>query len=267
MGIRNDGLSSIRIPSGYSVTIYKDENFRGGSQTYYGNVYCLDGAWNDQASSVVISGPGNNYNNYTPPVNNNNNYTSARDKIQVYDQCDYGGASFAFSPGRYNDRGLGIGNDRISSIRIPNGFKVTVYQAKDFQGYSRTFYGDEYCLDGQWNDQISSMIVDGPGTNNNNQNNSSPSYNYGNNNAGVAVYTASYYKGTHALFNEGRHNLRNAAVSNNISSFTLQPGYYIVVYEDFEFKGRSQTFRSSVLNLNILGWNDNIRSLVVSRNY
>jgi hypothetical protein len=269
MGLNNDAISSLRIPSGYSVTLYKDEDFKGGSQTFYANVYCLNSSWNDQASSIVISGPGNNYNNnYTPPNNNNNNnnnYTNARDRIIVYDRCDYGGSSFGFSPGRYNDRSLGIGNDKISSIRIPNGFKVTVYQAKDFQGYSRTFYGNEYCLDGQWNDQISSMIVDGPGTNN--TSNSSPSYNYGNNNAGVAVYTASYYKGTHALFNEGRHNLRNAAVSNNISSFTIQPGYYIVVYEDFEFRGRSQTFRSSVLNLNTLGWNDNIRSLVVYREY
>ncbi len=268
MGIRSDALSSIRIPSGYSVTIYKDENFRGGSQTYYGNVYCLDGAWNDQATSVVISGPGNNYNNYNPPVNNNNNnYTSARDKIQVYDQCDYGGASFAFSPGRYNNNSLGIGSDRISSIRIPSGFRVTVYQNKDFNGYSRTFYGDEYCLDGQWNDQISSMIVDGPGTNNSNPNNSSPGYNYGNNNAGVNVYTDSYFKGNHAVYNEGRHNLRGASVSNNISSMNIQPGYRVTVYEDFDFRGRSQTFTSSVANLNIFGWNDNIRSMVVTRDY
>ena len=267
MGIRNDGLSSIRIPSGYSVTIYKDENFRGGSQTYYGNVYCLDGAWNDQASSVVISGPGNNYNNYNPPVNNNNNYTSARDKIQVYDQCDYGGASFAFSPGRYNHNALGIGSDRISSVRIPNGFRITVYQNKDFSGYSRTFYGDEYCLDGQWNDQISSMVVDGPGTNNSNQSNSSPNYNYGYNNAGVNVYADSYFKGNHAMYNPGRHNLRGASISNNISSINIQPGYRVTVYEDFEFRGRSQTFTASVGNLNIFGWNDNIRSLVVSRDY
>jgi hypothetical protein len=264
MGIRNDGLSSIRIPSGYSVTIYKDENFRGGSQTFYGNVYCLDGSWNDQASSVVISGPGSSY---TPPVNNGNNYPSARDRVVVYDRCEYGGASFGFSPGRYNQGSLGIGSDRISSVRIPNGFRITVYQNKDFNGYSRTFYGDEYCLDGQWNDQISSMIVDGPGTNNSNPNNSSPGYNYGNNNAGVNVYADSYFKGNHAMYNEGRHNLRGASISNNISSLNMQPGYRVTVYEDFDFRGRSQTFTASVSNLNIFGWNDNIRSMVVTRVY
>jgi hypothetical protein len=268
MGIRNDGLSSIRIPSGYSVTIFKDEDFRGGSRTYYANVYCLDGQWNDQASSIIISGPGNNYNSYTPPANNNNNnYNSARDRVVVFDRCDYGGASFGFSPGRYNQNSLGIGSDKISSIRIPSGFRVTVYQNKDFSGYSRTFYGDEYCLDGQWNDQITSMVVDGPGTSNNNQNNSYPSYNYGNNNAGVNVYTDSHYKGNHAVYNEGRHNLRGASVSNNISSINIQPGYRVTVYEDFDFRGRSQTFTASVTNLNIFGWNDNIRSLVVTRDY
>lgn len=266
MGIRNDGLSSIRIPSGYSVTIFKDDNFRGGSRTYYSNVYCLDGQWNDQASSVIISGPGNSYTAEDHNYNNNNNYTDARDKVYVYDQCNYGGLSFGFSPGRYNDRSLGIGNDKISSIRIPSGFKITVYQAKDFQGYSRTFYGNESCLNGQFNDQISSIIVDGPGTNNTSAT-SSPFYNYGNNNSGVTVYEASNYKGSHIVLNEGRHDLRNSDFRNNISSFTLQPGYRIVVYEDFGFSGRSQTFTSSVLNLNFLKWNDNIRSLIVYRDY
>jgi hypothetical protein len=111
------------------------------------------------------------------------------------------------------------------------------------------------------------MVVDGPGTNNSNQSNSSPNYNYGYNNAGVNVYADSYFKGNHAMYNPGRHNLRGASISNNISSINIQPGYRVTVYEDFDFRGRSQTFTASVGNLNIFGWNDNIRSLVVSRDY
>jgi hypothetical protein len=263
LGIRNDALSSIRIPSGWNVTVYKEGDFRGSSRTFYSNVYCLDGEYNDQASSIVVTGPGGVDNGYIPPQNNND-YTSARERVTVYDQCNFGGLSYGFSPGRYNYNGLGIGNDKISAIRIPNGFRITVYQAKDFNGASRTYTYDQSCLDGQWNNQISSMIIDGPGASNSNPSNDDI---FGNSGSGISVYTASYYKGDHIIFGEGRHDLRNSAIRNNISSFTLQPGYRVTVYEEFGFNGRSQTFNSSVLNLAGLGWNDNIRSLIVTRVY
>ena len=270
MHFKNDALSSLRIPSGWNVTLYKEGDFRGQSSTFYANVFCLNGDFNDQTSSIVVSGPGGNNNNnnsgYNPPQNNND-YSSARDRVTVYDQCSFGGLSYAFSPGRYNYNGLGIGNDKISAIRVPNGFRITVYQAKDFQGASRTFSSNQNCLDGQWNNQISSIVIDGPGTSNTYPSNSSNDNYYDNNGSGISVYAASWYKGEHMILGEGRHDLRNSAMRNNISSFTLQPGYRVTVYEDFGFSGRSQTFNSSILNLAGLGWNDNIRSLIVTRNY
>jgi hypothetical protein len=271
MGLRNDVISSLRVPKGYNVTVFKEGGFRGESMTFYANVYCLDSRMNDQISSIIVNGPGgDNYNN--SPSYNDNNYSSARDKVTIYDQCNYGGQAVPLSPGRYNYNAMGLQNDRISSLRIPRGFRVIAYASKDYQGPSRSFSYDEGCLDGEWNNQISSIVVEGPGGNSGNSGNYDPPPSYsqpGSNTgyAGVTAYVASWFRGEHAVYNEGRHDLRNASVKNNISSLAIQSGYRVTVYEDFGFRGRSQTFTSSVANLQGYGWNDNIRSIIVSRTY
>jgi hypothetical protein len=266
MGLRNDAISSLRVPKGYSVIVYKEGGFRGESMTFYANVYCLDGRMNDQISSIIVNGPGGN--NNSQPSYPENNYPSARDKVTIYDQCSYGGQSVPLSPGRYNYNAMGLQNDRISSLRVPRGFRVIAFVAKDYQGQSRSFSYDESCLDGEWNNNISYIIVEGPGGNNSGSYNPPPSYNPPSTSyAGVTVYVASWFRGEHAIYNEGRHDLRNASVRNNISSLAIQPGYSVTVFEDFGFRGRSQTFTSSVANLQGYGWNDNIRSLIVNRSY
>jgi hypothetical protein len=59
----------------------------------------------------------------------------------------------------------------------------------------------------------------------------------------------------------------HASVKNNISSLNIQPGFRVIVFDGFGFTGRSQVFRASVNNLQPFGWNDNIRSLIVERDY
>jgi len=265
MRIRNDAISSIRIPSGYSVTVFKDGGFRGQSQTYYSNVYCMDGRWTDQVSSIIIRGPGEN-------SSNSNNYypsggSSSGDRVEVFEECNFRGSRGEFKPGSYKTGYLIVRNDRISSMRIPRGFRVIAFENDDFKGNRRTFTGDQYCLDGQWNDKISSIVVEGPGGSNNYNNNADYfQQNQSNNNySGVAVYWDSWYRGDHVIFNPGYHDLRNGNIAGNISSMSIQPGYRVTVYDDFNFRGRSQTFTSSVANLSTFGWNDRIRSVIVSR--
>lgn len=272
MGLRNDAVSSIRVPSGYSITVFAEGGFKGESRTYYANVYCLDGSMNNQVSSIIVNGPGSNNNN-SPSYNNNNNYNSSDGRVTIYDQCNYGGQAVPLNTGRYNYNSMGLQNDRISSIRVPRGYKVIAYAAKDYQGPSATFSYDVSCLNGEWNNQISSIIVEGPGgnsynDNNYNNNNYNNNYNSGNSSYnGVTVYVASWFKGEHAVYGEGRFDLRNSSLKTNISSLSIQPGYRVTVFEDFGFRGRSMTFSSSVANLAGLGWNDNIRSFIVFRPY
>ncbi|NML64335.1 carbohydrate-binding protein [Hymenobacter sp. RP-2-7] len=67
-GIANDDISSLQVSSGYSVTLYADDNFGGAALGVTGNNSCLvnnalgAGNWNDQASSLKIqSGAGGTF--------------------------------------------------------------------------------------------------------------------------------------------------------------------------------------------------------------
>ena len=54
-GILDDDISSIKIPSGYKVILYWDDNFTGSSLTLTGNDDCLvDNGWNDKATSFRV---------------------------------------------------------------------------------------------------------------------------------------------------------------------------------------------------------------------
>jgi hypothetical protein len=55
-GILNDDLSSIRVSSGYKVTLYEHDNFTGASLVLTADNACLVGAgWNDRASSLRVA--------------------------------------------------------------------------------------------------------------------------------------------------------------------------------------------------------------------
>ena len=57
MKMDNDKLSCINIPPGMKVTIYENDNFGGKSKTYTSSINCLDGDWNDMASSIAVEYP------------------------------------------------------------------------------------------------------------------------------------------------------------------------------------------------------------------
>jgi chitinase len=56
MGIKNDDVSSLRVPSGYSVTMYWDDNFGGATLVKTADDSTLvDDNWNDAMTSVVVA--------------------------------------------------------------------------------------------------------------------------------------------------------------------------------------------------------------------
>ncbi|HYG40600.1 MAG TPA: beta-1,3-glucanase family protein [Cytophagales bacterium] len=55
-GINNDWISSIRVNSGYKVTLYEHDNYTGATLVLTGDNSCLVGAgWNDRASSMRVA--------------------------------------------------------------------------------------------------------------------------------------------------------------------------------------------------------------------
>lgn len=64
-------------------------------------------------------------------------YTS--NKVKIFDDVQFEGSQKELDEGEYNIYDLGIGNNKPSSLTVPAGMKVTLYEYEDFWGRSRTF--------------------------------------------------------------------------------------------------------------------------------
>lgn len=88
--------------------------------------------------------------------------------VMLYQDCDYNagtrGYAVQLTQGSYNLGGLkarGFSNDSLSSIKIPAGWKVTLYKDDNFKGATKVLYGNNSCLVGiGFNDVVSSIKVE-----------------------------------------------------------------------------------------------------------
>ena len=83
-------------------------------------------------------------------------------KATVFQNCQYGGWAKRLAVGSYTMAqlaSLGVTNDNISSISVPPGLKVTLYEHSNFTGASQVITADTDCLGTSMNDKTSSIIV------------------------------------------------------------------------------------------------------------
>ncbi|MCX8020988.1 MAG: beta/gamma crystallin family protein [Chitinophagaceae bacterium] len=176
---------------------------------------------------------------------------AAQNYVSVYEECDYRGRSFLLEPGNYRSYQMKIGNDRLSGLQIPQGLRVTIYEHDNFTGRSATFTSSVPCLEREWNDMASSIVVERINTN----------YNP---NDYIVFYTDCYLKGFFRTLYPGIYKAADLGeLSGNISSFQIFGNLQLRVYTtNDEATGYSHTFyeTQSCLGRN---FNDKIRSLVI----
>ena len=78
-------------------------------------------------------------------------------QVTLYQDSDYRGTSRSFGVGRYNY--TGISNDSLSSIRVPAGLKVILFEHGNFGGNRCVLVQDTPNMAGA-NDKISSFVVE-----------------------------------------------------------------------------------------------------------
>lgn len=118
----------------------------------------------------------------------------SQDYVTLYADCNYRGNASKLYPGRYSLSSQNVGQNSLSSIRVPYGFKVVIYDAdQPGQGNKTRYTSDISCLPGEWNDRAASVVVerDGDNNNNNDYNNSD----YASRNDGVIVFEDCHYGG------------------------------------------------------------------------
>ena len=136
--------------------------YESASQYDNGKVYQLgDMVTKDGVVYKMIDGIGAA--GYPPP--RPTNWQPQNFEATLYEHCNYEGQSVSLGPGKYDIGQMGIPNDRLSSIRIPSGLRVTIYENAGFRGRWWSMTKDEPCLADRnynglnFNDQASSIII------------------------------------------------------------------------------------------------------------
>ncbi len=187
---------------------------------------------------------------YCLQVSGQNNY------VTLHEDCNYKGRRSILQAGIYKNYQMKMANDNLSSIQIPNGMKVTIYEHDDFKGKSKTFTSNVSCLDNEWNDQTSSMVIENmayqPGFNQSDY---------------ITFYNDCYNKGYSKSLKPGTYSARSLGLlKQNISSFAIHGNLILKVYlNNDNTSGYSYSFDKSEDCLS-KNFNDKISSLVIEYN-
>jgi hypothetical protein len=138
----NDALTSLRIPSGWSVRVYQDSSTSGAYLDFTGDVPSLvDYGFSDVASNITVTGTVSTY-------------------AQIYGNTSYGGSNQKLYPGLYSGD-LTLGNDAVSSLIVPTGWTVWLMANTDCYGDFAQYTSSQSSL-GSFNDETTCVVVQGP---------------------------------------------------------------------------------------------------------
>lgn len=171
-------------------------------------------------------------------------------KVHVYQNINYAGFYSQLSAGNYTLAQLqakGVSDNDITSLTVPAGYEVTVYENDNFAGASRTFTANSAWL-ADWNDRITSLKITDVRT------------------YIVTAYQNLNYGGYSGGLDLGNYTLAQlqarGIADNDITSLKIAPGFKVTVYEGDNFTGTSKEYTADI------GWlaetNDLISSLKIT---
>ncbi|WP_166481970.1 beta/gamma crystallin-related protein [Scytonema sp. UIC 10036] len=85
--------------------------------------------------------------------------TVGSNRVVIYSDRDFQGRSQELEPGKYDVNQLAIGNDHLSSLKVPSGLQVILYEHAGFQGRTKVFASDTPYVGDDFNDFASSLEI------------------------------------------------------------------------------------------------------------
>ena len=155
VSVSDNTVSAIRVNNGFSITLYKDDNFAGESITFTGpTVTCLPTAWRNVTSSVKVTCLSN------PTINNCGQQGVAGG---IFESSSSSESMWGISVGLgdYNSSRLsamGLPTKSLSKLQVTNGYAFTLFDADNLKGNSKVFTGKTSSL-GTWDNKTVSMRV------------------------------------------------------------------------------------------------------------
>jgi hypothetical protein len=143
--VGNDQISSLKVPDGLAVRAYEHAWFQGEFIDFTTDIPAVPMEWNDRISSLVVFSVAD-----SPP------------KVDYIVALDFawGPRLLLLKAGRYPDlaaTSLGVGT--LSTLLIPRGFIVRLWDGTDFTGNSIEFYQDTLALPPEWDNRAASIEV------------------------------------------------------------------------------------------------------------
>ncbi len=235
LGIYTDDLSSVKVPQGLQVTLYEHRGFQGFSlllKQDANTAYLRDNFFDNITSSIDVV----QVENVLPMVT-------------LY-QDDFSGPSKQLPAGKYDYHFFGIDNKSLSSIGIPRGMRVTLYEFGGFEGRTlelRSNASASFLTDNNFNNTTSSIRIE-----------EIPAADL------VVTVFRDSYSGPSIIFTPGRFNVESLAFGDDqLSSARVPGGMRLILYEDANFMGRSVTLEADADLTGIKTFNDHTSSLVV----
>ena len=191
-------------------------------------------------------------------------FTQSSSEVLLAESCSFGGRKSVLGPGIYRTYQLGIRDNSLSSIVVPKGMAIQVFEGDRYTGRQQTFYSSVVCMPSEWNERVSSVKIyrrdDPSNENGNTEETDRPAQgNF------VIFYASRYYSGASIIARPG--NFSTAAfgpVRGSISSIYVPEGQSVEVLDS---RGSKRTFTSSVADLALLGWDNKIVSGFIDNNY
>lgn len=273
-GISNNDISSLKVPRGFTATLYTNDFFRGKSIVMSENDSCLrDNGIDEQISSVIVR-LADRAAADAASSSQSSNTNEVPTEVVAYSECGYFGLEATLPPGEYRVEDLqklGMPNNAISSIKVPPGYAVAIYENDFYRGAGKVLEASDKCLIGdQLNDKISSIVVEAPVTDNlQNVPASTIQSNSSSSSAAAAVYTECGYEGRRANLNVGVYDAEDLAKlgirDNTISSVKVNPDFRVdLFFYDFQ-RGKNGYLTKDDNCLSNDGFDNEISSIKVSR--
>jgi hypothetical protein len=172
--------------------------------------------------------------------------------VTIYEHANFQGRSQVLTKGRYDDavKQITIGNDTLSSLKVPQGLVVRLYEHFHFQGQFIDIKEDTPAMSQFWDDRTSSIIVFG-------EDERPPVIRE------VIIFEHANLGGKFQVLQIGEYDTAQIAIGNDSLSSALVPnGMALRLYEHANFQGAFIDIWEDTLAVS-MDWNDRASSIVV----
>ena len=178
--------------------------------------------------------------------------------VSIYRDVNYLGLSQTMTVGKYNTQQLTVGDNIISSAKIPTGCKLTLYQNTGHTGATQVITSDwaGFSKD-PWNDKASSVEVS-------NANVITPETPTTCLAGGVVLFKDAAFGGDNQKLSNGLYSTTQIIIGNNrLSSVKVAAGCKVILYQNSGFSGATKVLTGDWTSVTGDPWNDITSSIEV----